>query len=146
MEATEILNLHKLRVTNTRLLVLNFLMAQQKAFSHSVEQLHLLVEGVCKDCLSGGEGQGKRIKTTLLFCFLCGTAPAGRNLNRIDYQGIYSEPQRGDTSTLFRPAGALKPANGCNSYQDSAPLGLFPDLDFNTFALESAPNSFIIDR
>ena len=35
MEATEILNQHKLRVTNTRLLVLNFLMAQQKAFSHA---------------------------------------------------------------------------------------------------------------
>ena len=29
MEAIEILNQHKLRVTNTRLLVLNFLMAQQ---------------------------------------------------------------------------------------------------------------------
>lgn len=35
MEATEILNLHKLRVTNARLMVLNFFMAQQKAFSHS---------------------------------------------------------------------------------------------------------------
>jgi Fur family ferric uptake transcriptional regulator len=35
MEAIEVLNQHKLRVTNTRLLVLNFLMAQQKAFSHA---------------------------------------------------------------------------------------------------------------
>lgn len=35
MEAIEILNQHKLRVTKARLLVLNFLMAQQKAFSHA---------------------------------------------------------------------------------------------------------------
>ena len=75
---------------------------------------------------------------TLLFCFLCGGAPAGRNLIRIDYKRIDSEPQRGDTLTLFRPAGALKPEDRCNSYQDSAPLGLYRDLDFNAFALGDA--------
>jgi len=79
------------------------------------------------DSFSTAWCQGKGIKMTLVFCILYGAAPAGRNLNRIDYKGIYSEPQRGDTSTLFRPAGALKPGDGCNSYQYSAPLGLFRD-------------------